>query len=178
MQPDDTRSYMPGRPASYTSTPAFPVNGPVSPAPQFGEYPTAPYSLPAHRPSRRRPGAGLLILLAALAVLAVVVAYFGLRHFGVIGGPTAADAEAACRAAIESQAQKSIESANTTTDGAAATVADVEIQPAVKVGDGWRVNGDAKFNIVSLLGNTPSTVFLTCNATVENGEIVTAVTKR
>jgi hypothetical protein len=178
MQPDDTRSYMPGRPASYTSMPAFPVNEPVSPPPQFGEYPTAPYSLPAQRPKRRRPGAGLLILLAALAVLAVVVAYFGLQHFGVIGGPTAADAEAACRTAIESQAQKSIESANTTTDGAAATVADVEIQPAVKVGDGWRVNGDAKFNIVSLLGNTPSTVFLTCNATVENGEIVTAVTKR
>jgi hypothetical protein len=181
MQPDDTRSYMPGSrsfaPGSYTPTPAYPVSGPPA-SPPVGEYPTAPYALPAQQPKRRRPGAGVVILIVMLGVLAVTVGYFALERFGVVGGPSAADAEDACRNAIESQAQKNITDANTTTDVAAVTVVEVNTQKAVKVGDGWRVNGEVRFNIVSLLGNTPSTVFLTCNATAEHGEVVTSVTKR
>lgn len=157
----------------------------VSPAIPYvptGPQTYAPIILPRKRRRQRHPlWTTVFALLAALALSTPVVVlgahrngYYVLPHT-----PTAAEAKAACKAALEAEAQGRLENAQRDAgDSAVPSLAGVDIDEPVRTATGYTVNGAIRFAVLSFLGSLPGTVYVICTATIDGGSLNTSVANR
>jgi hypothetical protein len=138
-----------------------------------------------NRSRRRGLPSWLTVGLALVAglVLAAPVAALSLRANGKSVGiphvPTAAEAKQACKAAIEEDAQGRRERANADGgDSAVATVAGVDVSEPVRTDSGYTVDGTMRFQVASILGDLPNTVYVQCQATIDGSRLTTTVANR
>jgi hypothetical protein len=139
------------------------------------------------RRKRRRTYSTRAIVLLSLAAgfllgapVAASAAYQHNGSFVPVVGPTAADAERECKSATETLAQQHLDDvmADESSSGVGATVIGVEVGHAEEASFGWTVDGTIRYNLVSFLGNIPITLYVTCEASVKDGDITTDVHKR
>jgi hypothetical protein len=93
-------------------------------------------------------------------------------------GPTRAGAVRECQAAVESEAQRRVTSANSGSGGAAATVGGVDMSDPVWSQPAWKVDATIRFTIVSIFGQTPATVYVRCTASRSGGRTSTSISSR
>lgn len=165
-----------GRPAS--PIPAAPISLPTT-----GFVATGPQTYaPIGKRRRMHPlWVAVLALISALA-LAVPVVLLAADHNDVYvlpHTPSAAEAKAACKTAIEKEAQGRLENAQRDAgDAAVPSVAGVDIDEPVRTATGYTVNGTIRFAVLSFLGSLPASVFVTCTATIDGSKLITSVANR
>jgi hypothetical protein len=153
---------------------------PVTPDPG-GEPLTLAELMPA--PARRRfPWKVVGAAVAVLAVFAAVGVFAYATRPGSMSartiGPSRADAVRECRAAVESEAQRRVTSANSGSGAAAATVGGVDMADPMWSQPAWRLDATIRFTIVSIFGQTPATVYVRCTASRSGGRTLTSIAPR
>lgn len=155
----------------------------VSPARYIPDGPQTyvPIVLPRHRRRMSPMWTAFVALLAGLA-LSVPVMLAGAHRQGVTIIPTApssAQAKAACKSAIEAEAQGRLENAQRDAgDSAVPSIAGVDIAEPVRVSTGYTVDGTIRFSVLSILGSIPASVYVTCDAKVDGSKLTTSVRNR
>lgn len=169
-----------------TSTPAVSVASAPPPTRAYaavGPQTYAPIALPHRR--RRRKLSPMWTAFVALVVglgLAVPVVLLAADHNDVYvlpHTPSAAEAKAACKSAIEAEAQGRLENAERDAgDSIVPSLAGVDIDEPVRTASGYTVNGTLRFSAMSFLGSLPATMFVTCTATIKGSALETDVQNR
>lgn len=153
-------------------TPVAPVFQPIGPQ----TYTTGQFPVP---PKRKRRRTGLFVAWVVFGVLLVVVGGAVMMAVLKVQAPSAAQAKAACKAAIEAEAQGRLENAQRDAgDSAVPSVAGVDIDEPVRTASGYTVNGTIRFAVLSFLGALPAAVFVTCTATIKGTALETDVQNR
>jgi hypothetical protein len=134
-------------------------------------------------PARRRfpwkvagVAAAVLAVFAAVGMLAYATRPGSMSARTI--GPTRAGAVRECQAAVESEAQRRVTSANSGSGGAAATVGGVDMSDPVWSQPAWKVDATIRFTIVSIFGQTPATVYVRCTASRSGGRTSTSISSR
>lgn len=153
------------------TTPAWPPADPSA-------APTA-YS-PTPPPPPRRSRLPLIVGAAAAVVLLIGAAVAAVLVFG--GGDLDREtAQRECRTALEREAEQRADNLGGPSDtGVLVSLSGVELRETWEIDGGWAVNGAATYTLTTpIVGDTPTTVSLTCEATTgDGGEVRTAVKNR
>lgn len=137
--------------------------------------------MPAPTRRSRRPWKAVGIVAVAVVVLAGLGALvWVLRPVPASArtiGPSKAAAVRECRSAVESEAQRRTTAANSG-EGAVATVGGVDMADPVWSTPAWKVDATIRFNLVSIFGQTPATVYVRCTASMSGGKVSTSISSR
>jgi len=149
---------------------------PISPAPRH-------YAPVVHRKRKRlSPMWTALVALVVGLALAVPVVLLAADRQGIAiipVTPSVADAKAACKSAIELEAQGRLKRATEDAgDTAIPSLAGVDIAEPVRTTSGYTVDGTIRFSILSIFGQIPGSVYVTCDAAISGSKLTTSVRNR
>lgn len=178
----DRTGYLDPTGSATSRTPAAPVSLPTTGYVPTGPQTYAPITLPRKRRRRRHPlWTAVFALLVGMA-LAVPVVVLAVEHNGyhlLPHTPSAAEAKAACKSALELEAEGRLKRATEDSgDSVVPSLAGVDITEPVRTSTGYTVDGTIRFNIISFLGSLPGTVYVACDATISGSKLTTAVRNR
>jgi hypothetical protein len=123
----------------------------------------------------------VVLSTAAGLVLAAGVSGYALSTHGYTlpHTPTPAEAKQACKTAIEDEAQRRFDRANTAGNGTAVGgIAGIDVTEPIRTSTGYTVDGTIRYQVLSILGTLPGSVFVTCTATINKSALSTTVTNR
>lgn len=166
-----------GNATSRTAPVSLPTTGYIQAGPQT----YAPIVLPRKHRRRLSPlWTAFFALVAGLALSVPVVLVNAQRHGVTLPHtPTAAEAKAACKSALELEAEGRLKRATEDSgDNVVPSLAGVDIAEPVRTSTGYTVDGTIRYNIMSFLGSLPGTVYVACDATISGSKLTTSVRNR
>ncbi|MBB5112495.1 hypothetical protein FHU28_002334 [Micromonospora echinospora] len=126
-------------------------------------------------PAPKKSKLPLILAAAGAAVLLIAIAIGGTLWFVGRNDLTKEQAQRECRTAIEREAERRAGLGN----NILVSMTGVELQETWETEDGWSVNGTANYTLTSaLLGQTPTSVGLTCEAVATDDGVRTTVKNR
>ncbi|MGC4886721.1 hypothetical protein [Micromonospora sp. DT227] len=141
-----------------------------------------PAEAPPLEPTPTPTKSKLPIILAAVfgALLLVAIAIGGTLYFvGDRDGLTREQAERECRTALEREAHRRTSNLNGSDLGVLNSVTGVDLQDVWETDEGWSVNGSVNVTMTTpILGQTPTSFGLTCDAVATDNGVRTTVKNR
>ncbi|SCF49489.1 hypothetical protein GA0070216_1359 [Micromonospora matsumotoense] len=130
-------------------------------------------------PAPKKSRLPIILAAAGVAVVLVAIAIGGTLWFVGRDDLTREQAQRECRTAMEREADQRADRVGGGTDGVLISVTGVELHDTWETDKGWSVNGTANITMTTaLLGQTPTSVGLTCEAEATDNGVRTTVKNR
>ncbi|WP_346535574.1 hypothetical protein [Micromonospora sp. DPT] len=141
--------------------------------------PTADTSTPAPATAPKRSKLPIILIAVAGALVLIVIAIGGTLWFVGHDGLTREQAQRECRTAMEREADQRADRVGGGSDGVLISVTGVELHDTWETDKGWSVNGTANITMTTaIIGQTPTSVGLTCEAVATDDGVRTTVKNR
>lgn len=149
------------------------------PPPTEVQPPTADAYAPAPATAPTRSKLPIILAAAAGALVLIAVAIGGTLWFVGRNDVTREQAQRECRTAMEREAEQRADRVGGADDGVLISVTGVELHDTWETDEGWSVSGTANITMTTpLIGQTPTSVGLTCTAVASDDGVRTTVKNR